>query len=107
MPVWALVALAIFVVLATVTTLYAITVTVKLFLRLNKLGRALVPVTDELAVASERLSERTEAAAASFARLERSVAELRASREQLAVLRYALDDVLRVIRLVRSFVPSK
>jgi hypothetical protein len=107
MPIWALVALAVFVVLATVTTLYAIVVTVKLFLRLNQLGKTLAPVTDELALASERLNRRMEASAAGFARLERSAAELRASREQLAVLYWALGDTLRAIRLARSLVPRK
>jgi hypothetical protein len=107
MPIWALVTLAIFVVLATVTTLYAITATVKLFLRLSQLGKALVPVTNELAAASERLGERAEATALGVARLERSVAELRASREQLATLHWALGDVLRAIRVARSLVPRK
>ena len=106
MPPWALIVLVVMVGVATVATLYAITATVRLFLKLNRLGKALTPIADSLAAGTARLSERSEATAANLARLEESMARLQASREKLGVLRWAFDDVLRVVRLARLAMPK-
>jgi hypothetical protein len=102
-----LIVLVVFVAVATVTTFYALTATVRLFIKLNRLGKALTPLADSLAVGTARLSERSEATALNFARLEQSLARLQASRDRLGVLRWAFEDVLRLVRLARLAVPKR
>jgi hypothetical protein len=106
-PLWALIVLVVFVAVATVTAFYAVGATVRLFIKLNRLGKALTPLTDSLAAGTARLSERSEATALNLARLEQSLARLQASRDRLLVLRWAFEDVLRLVRLARLAVPKR
>jgi len=106
-PLWALIVLLVFVAVATVATFYALAATVRLFVKLNRLGKALTPLADSLAVGTARLSERSEATALNLARLEQSLARLQASRDRLLVLRWAFEDVLRLVRLARLAVPKR
>lgn len=107
MPVWTWVALGVFVGLTVPAALLALVATIKVFRRLYRLGQALEPAGEELALRTDRLAEGTEAAALSLARLEESVRALRASREQLGVLLWAFEDVRRLVRIARSVVPKK
>ncbi len=107
MPVWALVVVSVFFAVAIVATFYALFASVRLFLKLNRLSKALTPLADSLAVGTARLSERSEATALNLARLEESLARLQASRDRLLVLRWAFEDVLRLVRLARLAVPKR
>ncbi len=107
MPVWALIVVSVFFAVAIVATFYALFATVRLFIKLNRLNKALTPLADSLAVGTARLSERSEATALNFARLEQSLARLQASRDRLGVLRWAFEDVLRLVRLARLAVPKR
>jgi hypothetical protein len=105
MPVYAWVCLGVFGGLVLPTSLAALVATIQLFRGLKGAVPDLEEGFDRLADASEALAVRTERAAAAMARVEAAARALNASRGELQVLLWALEDVRRVLRVVRAVVP--
>jgi hypothetical protein len=92
-------------------TLVALVVLTLAILRLLRtsggLGAALEPYLARLAEGSEGLAARSERLAESQLRLQESLAALQASRSQLDTLRWAMEEPLRFLRLLRTVIPAK
>jgi hypothetical protein len=107
MPVFLWVAIGV-TLLVTMVALIVLTLAILRLLRASTAaGRLLEPPLARLAARSDGLAERSERLAASQLRLQESLADLQASRAQLDTLRWALEEPLRLYRLLRMVIPAK
>jgi prefoldin subunit 5 len=103
MPWWTWAALVFFVVVLAASA--AVTILSLLRMRrLNAMGEHVAVALDDLTRKTEDLERRLEQAQEQAELVERKVAKLNASMEQLSVLTWALGDVAKTISQVRSAV---
>ena len=105
MPFW--LALAVAVVLTVASLVYVTLNALELFRAFKRLSRNVGAELDRVSATTAQIGRHLELAAESGSRLEESLARLRMSRAQLAVLTTAVADVRASIGRVTAFVPRR
>ena len=105
MPFW--LALAVAVVLTVASLVYVTLNALELFRAFKRLSRNVGGELDRVSATTAQIERHLELAAESGSRLEESLARLRRSRAQLAVLTTAVSDVRASIDRVTAFVPRR
>jgi hypothetical protein len=105
MPFW--LALAVAVVLTVASLVYVTLNALELFRAFKRLSRNVGGELDRVSATAAQIQRHLELAAESGSRLEGSLARLRMSRAQLAVLTTAVADVRASIGRVTAFVPRR
>ena len=105
MPFW--LALAVAVVLTVASLVYVTLNALDLFRAFKRLSRNVAGEVDRVSATAAQIERHLELAAESGSRLEESLARLRMSRAQLAVLTTAVADVRASIGRVTAFVPRR
>ena len=105
MPFW--LALAVAVVLTVASLVYVTLNALELFRAFKRLSRNVGAELDRVSATTAQIERHLELAAESGSHLEESLARLRVSRAELAVLTTAVADVRASIDRVTAFVPRR